>query len=65
MAFKIERSGNGYRITSPGDPVARLRVDARDIDEVCLALKHYYNGKHGIAPSSACPICRSIEEKKW
>ncbi len=62
MAIKIERCNLGWRVTSPGDRVARVRVDAHNLEEVLQAVQHYYGG-HGHGRDN-CPLCRQIAERR-
>ena len=54
--FTIQYHNLGYRIsTGDGSP-----VNARDIDELHLALDHYFARER--ASSSKCPLCRWVAD---
>lgn len=57
--MRIERRAGGWRVYL--DPVAG-RVDARTIEEVCQAVRHYYAAHNRNA--RRCPVCRRIEQER-
>jgi len=63
--FKVELHGGGYKITI-GDG-KHGGYTTREIDEVTLALLHYYDsqGRHRATGSTIvpkCPLCRAMQE---
>lgn len=54
MAFKAENDYNGYKISIGTGKTFR----AEDLDEVKLALEHYFGKPYHAGAVDDCPLCR-------
>ena len=55
--FKIRYHNQGFMVsTGDGSPVF-----ARDVDELHLAIDHYF-GRERVSRSSKCPLCRWVAD---
>ena len=58
--FTVSLHNKGYKIsTGNGTP-----VQARSVEEVQLAVAHYFGAEHWLKDAEACPFCRWIADRQ-
>jgi len=58
----IENNRQGFRVrfSFPGTGSRGYAVQARDVKEIELALRHHYDHAHTNCETKACPLCRLV-----
>ncbi len=60
--LKVERFYDKFTVKVSDPPLGSYVVPCADLDEVCMAVRHYYGDKGHKMPVEGCPTCRSIAE---
>jgi len=60
--LKIERDGNQFKVTAVETGLGRFGAKARNINEVCRTVRHYYDG-HNHPVTRNCPFCVLCEKE--